>query len=92
MKATFNPIKFGLASGITVSICYTICAVMTLISPHNFLSIINSMLLLIKIEPSYLVIPTFPEYIAGVVQVFIYIFIIHWLFATVYNYLLAQGK
>lgn len=94
MKHSFiNSITFGLSAAITVSICYSVCTFMAIIAPAMLLRIFNSMLLIITIDQALLNTHiSFIGYIVGIVQVFTYIFIVHWLFASIYNIMLAQGK
>lgn len=88
-----SPVTFGLSSAFVVSICYTVCTIMAIVTPDMLLRVFNSMLLIVTIDQASLNTNiSFTGYLVGIVQVFAYIFVIHWLFATTYNYMLAKGK
>lgn len=91
MKFILFPIQLGLAAAITVSICYTVCTLIAITFPNMLLNAFNSMLLIVKIAPaSFDANITLMRYVSGAFQVFVYIFIIHWLFALIYNYMLPK--
>ncbi|MBI2577559.1 MAG: hypothetical protein HYV77_01810 [Candidatus Wildermuthbacteria bacterium] len=83
-----NPLKFGLAAGITAGLLYAICAVVSLLWPDGAVKLLGWMFHLIRVESfagNGNLEVTLPGAVMGLLQTFVYTFAAFYVFGWLYN-------